>query len=101
MERHQSVALFVFGEPMTSTTIKQFKKLEKRVAALEEILGEVSVPSVESVITLSSAYGYDLAKLLQENGFSTVEQVAVASDDELRSIKGIGPALLNQIRAAG
>ena len=85
---------------MTFSTAKKFNELEKRVVALEEKLGEVPVPSVESIITLSSVYGDDLATLLQENGYSTVEQVALASDDKLRSIKGIGPALLQQIRSA-
>ena len=85
---------------MTFATAKKFNALEKRVATLDEKLGEVPVPSVESIITLSSVYGDDLAALLQENGYSTVEQVALATDEKLRSVKGIGPALLNQIRSA-
>ena len=45
---------------MTFATAKQFKELEKRVADLEEKLGEVPVPSIESVITLNSVYGDDI-----------------------------------------
>jgi DNA integrity scanning protein DisA with diadenylate cyclase activity len=94
------VAFLVFGGTMAFATNKRVNELEKRIEALEERLGEVPVPSVESVITLNSVYGEDLAALLQENGYSTVEQVALASDEDLLAVKGIGPASLKQIRSA-
>jgi len=40
------------------------------------------------------------AGALREAGFTTIEQVQTATDNQLNSVKGIGTALLKQIREA-
>lgn len=44
--------------------------------------------------------GFPAAHLLAENGFTTLEAVLSASDQELLDVDGIGPSKLAAIRAA-
>ncbi len=76
-------------------------ELEARVAVLEERLGLVEIPSVEPVITLHELYGDEDAELLISGNLVTPEAVAVASDEQLRDIKGLGPAAVKRIRKVG
>lgn len=42
--------------------------------------------------------GYPHAALLAQNGFTSPEAVAAATDQDLRAINGIGPAALKSLR---
>jgi hypothetical protein len=84
---------------MAFATRKEVQALEARIAKIEEKLTVgVSVPSIENVLTLHDVFGDDLAGLLSEAGYSSVEAVKVASDDDLKAIPGIGAATVNKIR---
>jgi len=84
---------------MAFATVKEVKELEARLAALEEKLAVgLPAPSIENVITLHDVLGDELAGLLSGAGYSSVEAVKIASDDDLRSISGVGPATLKKIR---
>jgi DNA-directed RNA polymerase alpha subunit len=49
---------------------------------------------------LAAALGRDLVELLHNAGYVDIAAVREASDDELLSIKGVGPARLTEIREA-
>jgi hypothetical protein len=81
---------------------KEFAEWKARIVALEEKLGiGVEIPSIEHVVTLHGIYGDEDADLLISGGFKTPDAVKVASDEELREVKGLGPAAVKRIRKAG
>lgn len=84
---------------MAFATVKEMKELEARVAALEAklVVGNPA-PDIDDVLTLHDVFGDELAGLLSEAGYATVEAVKVASDDDLKAIQGVGPATVKKIR---
>lgn len=84
---------------MAFATARQVKKLEARVAALEEKLTiGFPVPNIENILSLHDVFGDELASLLSEAGYSSVEAVMIDSDENLRAVSGIGPATVKKIR---
>jgi len=81
---------------------KEFQALLDRVKALEDAIGaNVKVPTVEHILGVEEVYGEKAAPLLLAAGYKTPYEVRSASDEELLSVDGIGPATLKAIRAAG
>ena len=84
---------------MAFATRKEFAALVARVEELEEKLTVgLPVPSIENVLSLHDVFGDDLAGLLSESGYSSVEAVKVASNEDLIAISGVGPATVSRIR---
>jgi len=86
----------------TKTYAKDQAALEKRLAAIEEAIGTNEVHTVDQELTLLDVFDPDTAALLMGSDFQfkIPAQVAAVSDEELRSVPGIGPATLKKIRAA-
>lgn len=100
---------------MAFATKKEFNLLAKRVEELELKLASygkepaeptaVTIPDIETALDDEPDNEFvivdkDVTDLLIDAGFTTIEAVAAASDEELRAIKGIGPSTLNKIRTA-
>lgn len=84
---------------MAFATRRELAELRDRVAALEEKLTvDHPMPSVENVLSLHEVFGEDLAVQLSRAGYSSVESVIAASDEELLAKQGIGPATVKKVR---
>jgi predicted flap endonuclease-1-like 5' DNA nuclease len=84
---------------MAFATKREHAELKARVEAIEASLAvNVQVPNIEHVLSLQEVFGQELADLLTEGGYTSVEAVKVATDDDLKAITGIGAARVGQIR---
>lgn len=103
---------------MAFATKKEFLALARRVEEVElKLAGHgkeptepetVEVPDIESLLgdeepeqeQAFEIVDKKVTDLLVEAGYTSKDQVAAASDEELRSISGVGPKVLEYIRAA-
>lgn len=89
-KRLEQVEQFLFGgdeEPQETTTEEEGK-------------GQEPVGELTEQVALQEKYGESVAELLYGAGFTGVEAVTSASDEELRDVDGIGAATLKKIREA-
>ena len=82
------------------TVIPKVNELVEAVEALESRLAALQRPVKEELSTLDEALPDYISKLLKANNIFTIPHLRDKTDGELTLIKGIGPALLKEIREA-
>jgi hypothetical protein len=83
---------------MNQFRVKEQPKVE--VGGFEPVQVEYTPPLPQDVLIEDLDLETDLVNYLKDAGYTTVEQVRLASDTALLTIKGIGPKRIEAIRKA-